>query len=124
MNNNGIRFTFTPEYSINFPSILRFINSTSIDDMLIVEDLVNDILLSTILPPPQQSENIKKKITKEQFNRLERGYSTKECSICLEPNEESVRLPCGHFFHEDCISVWLLERCSECPLCKYDCSKI
>ncbi len=41
------------------------------------------------------------------------------CAICLETDKEvSVKVRCGHIFHEKCISVW--SRINPvCPLCRY-----
>ena len=50
-------------------------------------------------------------------------HSPEMCSICLDeysPDEMVAELPCGHIFHSDCISKWLTERSSTCPLCKTD----
>jgi hypothetical protein len=63
-----------------------------------------------------------KTLSKETLNSFPKGYSDKPCSICMETNNESVKLPCGHCFHEGCISKWLLERSVYCPMCKYDCT--
>jgi Ring finger domain len=44
------------------------------------------------------------------------------CSICLgeyEDGEKLVRLPCGHIYHEDCVSSWTTNH-TRCPLCNYD----
>lgn len=44
------------------------------------------------------------------------------CSICLceyENSDSLVRLPCGHVFHEDCISSWT-DHNTRCPLCNFD----
>lgn len=30
---------------------------------------------------------------------------------------EVLQLPCGHAYHRDCISCWLLHRSTRCPLC-------
>lgn len=50
--------------------------------------------------------------------------SAGECIICLEdyiPGVSKVmRLPCGHEFHADCISRWLVFTKRTCPICKQD----
>ena len=51
------------------------------------------------------------------------GCEEETCSICLdeyEPVDKCRCLPCGHKFHSGCISKWLTERSSTCPLCKTD----
>lgn len=45
------------------------------------------------------------------------------CSICIEEYIEDDRvrvLSCGHFFHSDCIKLWLVERHAVCPMCKVE----
>ncbi|KAJ2500216.1 hypothetical protein GGH96_002909 [Coemansia sp. RSA 1972] len=46
------------------------------------------------------------------------------CSICLSDivrGEELVSLiPCNHQFHIDCVSQWLMQKSTKCPLCKAD----
>lgn len=44
------------------------------------------------------------------------------CSVCylpLDDGSRSVRLPCGHWFHLDCISQWLHTHAT-CPNCRID----
>lgn len=44
------------------------------------------------------------------------------CSICLgeyEDDEKLIKLPCGHVYHEECISSWCTNH-TRCPLCNYD----
>ncbi|RFU34045.1 hypothetical protein B7463_g2316, partial [Scytalidium lignicola] len=47
-----------------------------------------------------------------------------ECVVCLEeyiPGVSRVMsLPCGHEFHVDCITPWLITRRRTCPICKGD----
>jgi len=47
-----------------------------------------------------------------------------ECVVCLEEYVDGVSrvmsLPCGHEFHEDCITPWLTTRRRTCPICKGD----
>ena len=45
------------------------------------------------------------------------------CPICLDEYKEgeNVRqLSCDHVYHLSCIDPWLLEKSSQCPLCKTD----
>mmetsp|Transcript_44642 Transcript_44642/g.123731 ORF Transcript_44642/g.123731 Transcript_44642/m.123731 type:complete len:240 (-) Transcript_44642:156-875(-) len=40
------------------------------------------------------------------------------CSVCLEPLASGcAKLPCGHFFHQDCALPWLALR-GTCPMCR------
>ncbi|KAK4232303.1 hypothetical protein QBC38DRAFT_463722 [Podospora fimiseda] len=47
-----------------------------------------------------------------------------DCVICLEEYIAGVsrvmRLPCGHEFHKECITPWLILRRRTCPICKGD----
>ncbi|KZM19664.1 zinc ion binding [Ascochyta rabiei] len=52
------------------------------------------------------------------------GGRQKECVVCLEEYVDGVSqvmsLPCGHEFHVDCITPWLVTRRRTCPICKGD----
>lgn len=54
--------------------------------------------------------------------------SSVECVVCLEdyvPHVSRVmRLPCGHEFHVDCITPWLVTKRRTCPICKGDVVKM
>ena len=48
-----------------------------------------------------------------------------QCAICLgefdnDEDDTIAILPCQHKFHTTCITPWLTERQSKCPLCKFD----
>jgi hypothetical protein len=45
-----------------------------------------------------------------------------ECSICLmeiNDGQNTILLPCGHMFHEDCVTKWLQIH-NTCPLCRFE----
>ncbi|KAF2747607.1 hypothetical protein M011DRAFT_467671 [Sporormia fimetaria CBS 119925] len=52
------------------------------------------------------------------------GGRQKECVVCLEDFVDGVSrvmsLPCGHEFHAECITPWLVTRRRTCPICKTD----
>ncbi|KAE8680983.1 Detected protein of unknown function [Hibiscus syriacus] len=46
------------------------------------------------------------------------------CSVCMESFEKSEeaarRVSCGHVYHHNCITGWLLNgNCNSCPICRY-----
>ena len=59
---------------------------------------------------------------------IEEGQPTlwmnQSCPICLDEYKEGedglVQLPCGHLYHPSCITPWLLNRSTCCPMCKID----
>jgi Ring finger domain len=54
----------------------------------------------------------------ENFDEVEED----QCAVCLgDFDDDSITvLPCDHKFHTSCITPWLTERQSKCPLCKFD----
>ncbi|KAK8503079.1 hypothetical protein V6N13_025839 [Hibiscus sabdariffa] len=57
-------------------------------------------------------------------------YATGNCSICMErfwPSEGSCasrQVSCGHVYHHDCITDWLLNASFySCPLCRHQISR-
>lgn len=71
---------------------------------------------SSEAPSPEKSK------TKAKPKRY-RGRQV-ECVVCLEEyvdgESKVMSLPCGHEFHADCITPWLVNRRRTCPICKGD----
>lgn len=90
--------------------------------MLIAEEEMEDIYLSLLMELVQRSDDTEK----VDLQRLERvtilDGSDNPCSICLEALSTGpvyvARLPCSHFYHEDCIVRWF-EKHVTCPLCRH-----
>ncbi|KIX06465.1 uncharacterized protein Z518_04441 [Rhinocladiella mackenziei CBS 650.93] len=60
-----------------------------------------------------------------KFTRRKRYASRQvECVVCLEEyidgESQVMSLPCGHEFHAECITPWLVTRRRTCPICKGD----
>jgi len=48
--------------------------------------------------------------------------ANQSCSVCLETfkiGDEAKRMPCSHFYCDDCLADWLLKNCT-CPMCRYE----
>lgn len=67
------------------------------------------------------------RITVNEFNLSEiskeiSSSSENNCSVCkdnFEFGNIGLKLPCKHFFHEECIMPWLKER-NSCPTCRFE----
>ncbi|KAG5889135.1 hypothetical protein JTB14_016242 [Gonioctena quinquepunctata] len=45
-----------------------------------------------------------------------------QCPVCLKEHvkgEYAKKLPCGHLYHNDCITPWL-SKTNSCPLCRHE----
>lgn len=91
-----------------------------------ITSLANRVAMSSMqtyeakpIPADESSiENLEKVIFGEEGMREQQQTS---CVICMEDFEDGVqvsRLPCLHFYHEDCIGQWL-KTSHLCPLCRY-----
>ncbi|KAL0471481.1 hypothetical protein QR685DRAFT_204544 [Neurospora intermedia] len=74
---------------------------------------------SNAAPPATQAaiENLPKKILDEQMIGPE---GKAECTICIDDmykGEEVTVLPCKHWFHGECVTLWLKEH-NTCPICR------
>lgn len=65
-------------------------------------------------PPPTEKVRKQKRYRGRQV----------ECVVCLEEyvdgESKVMSLPCGHEFHAECITPWLVNRRRTCPICKGD----
>ncbi|KAI1803679.1 hypothetical protein F4811DRAFT_322659 [Daldinia bambusicola] len=89
----------------------------SADDLLQVE---------SSLPTPKPSSHPEHEKRNAQHASQWKKYMGRqvECVVCLEEYVDGVSqvmsLPCGHEFHVDCITPWLITRRRTCPICKGD----
>lgn len=71
--------------------------------------------------PPPASEAAIESLPQKKVDESMMGNEGKaECSICMdsvELKEEVTVLPCSHWFHGPCITVWLREH-NTCPHCR------
>lgn len=64
----------------------------------------------------EQMKNNMDKLTKSQINVFGEDESGL-CPICIA-NKVDMRLPCSHFFCNECIKAWMGKN-ESCPLCRY-----
>eukprot|EP00929_Paragymnodinium_shiwhaense_P000891 TRINITY_DN101098_c0_g1_i1.p1 TRINITY_DN101098_c0_g1~~TRINITY_DN101098_c0_g1_i1.p1 ORF type:complete len:576 (+),score=112.48 TRINITY_DN101098_c0_g1_i1:235-1962(+) len=79
------------------------------------------LLLDEASSAPAASSSEKKERVEKSMSRVSVEACLGEtCTVCLlafEENDIVAKLPCQHHFHRECISKWLTERRSACPLC-------
>lgn len=75
--------------------------------------------------PPTSKEVISKlkdrKMSGEELLELKKTNSI-DCSVCkdeFDENSDLLNLPCGHYFHGDCLKPWLEQR-NSCPTCRFE----
>ncbi|ORY65014.1 uncharacterized protein BCR38DRAFT_408759 [Pseudomassariella vexata] len=71
-------------------------------------------------PPPASPETIAK-LPRKKLDEQMLGPELKgECTICIDEmhvEDEVIVLPCKHWFHEACVTLWLKEH-NTCPICR------
>lgn len=71
-------------------------------------------------PPPATEETIAK-LPRKKLDREMLGCDPKaECTICIDDlslGDEVLVLPCKHWFHDECVVLWLKEH-NTCPICR------
>lgn len=70
---------------------------------------------------PPASEDALSKMVRKPVDAEMLGTDDKtECSICIDEmkiGDTAMFLPCKHWFHEDCVVLWLKEH-NTCPICR------
>lgn len=70
--------------------------------------------------PPASEEGLKKLERKPVDKEMLENQDKTECSICIDDISEgdmALFLPCKHWFHEQCVVLWLKEH-NTCPICR------
>ncbi|EKJ70695.1 hypothetical protein FPSE_09205 [Fusarium pseudograminearum CS3096] len=70
--------------------------------------------------PPATDEALRN-LERKPVNKQMLGSEGKaECTICIDEMKEgdmATFLPCSHWFHEECVTLWLKEH-NTCPICR------
>lgn len=85
----------------------------------VISQLIDQNARGTAPPPaaPSAIQSLpKKKVDQDMLG----SEGKAECSICMDPVElgtEVTELPCKHWFHYNCIEMWLSQH-NTCPHCR------
>mmetsp|Transcript_16079 Transcript_16079/g.30371 ORF Transcript_16079/g.30371 Transcript_16079/m.30371 type:complete len:336 (-) Transcript_16079:2326-3333(-) len=86
-------------------------------------DTDQDVYLNSSSCPPASNDVIQNLPCVEISEEDLREECNRECCICFYEHKvgdvQVARLPCGHLFHQKCISDWLTKKCT-CPICRYE----
>lgn len=85
----------------------------------IISQMMESNPMSNAAPPASQAAI--EKLERKNLDQKMLGTDDKvECTICMDDlslGDEATVLPCRHFFHGDCVSIWLKEH-NTCPICR------
>ena len=107
---------FMDNFASNFTS--NFFNPMA---RIVFTNTMNDQNQHMGSPPASK----KSKMAKEYCKKDEKDPSKFEhptCSVCLmdiQDGEDTILVPCGHMFHEGCITQWLNIH-NSCPVCRFE----
>jgi hypothetical protein len=86
-----------------------------------VDGLITDMWVRKLkLGAPPASESVVSELPVLKISSDHNEFS--ECPICQETwiiGEDAKLLPCKHYFHENCIGMWLGTR-NSCPICRFE----
>ena len=110
-------FPFSSSRTLNLPRGLN-----SLTDLL---QMISHFYNATMA----QQEDVKivlkpealQSIPKIKYDDVKNEISDITCTICqcdYEDGETLMKLPCDHFFHETCVSIWLGQQSHVCPICR------
>lgn len=109
--------------------ILNLINpgNAALGDAVYSQEALDQIITNLMEANPQS--NAAPPATEQALRDLDRravtsemltGESSTDCTICIEELKEgdmAAFLPCKHWFHADCVVLWLKEH-NTCPICR------
>ncbi|CAH0001306.1 unnamed protein product [Clonostachys byssicola] len=119
----------SPQFLRGLQDILGLLNPANAmaGDAVYSQEALDRIISQLMEANPQS--NAAPPASEEALNKLDRRSVDKEmlsrdskteCSICiddLKEGEKAIFLPCKHWFHEDCVVLWLKEH-NTCPICR------
>ncbi|KAK8080731.1 hypothetical protein PG997_008549 [Apiospora hydei] len=118
---------------MDFPAILHHLFSTVLNPNAVHGDAVYsqealDRIITNLMEanpqsnaPPPASEDTIAKLPRKKLDEKMLGPELKgECTICIDDvgmGDEVIVLPCKHWFHDECVVLWLKEH-NTCPICR------
>ncbi|OPB38001.1 hypothetical protein A0O28_0011050 [Trichoderma guizhouense] len=119
----------TPGFARGLQEILNLFNPAHAiaGDAVYSQEALDQIITNLMEAHPQS--NAAPPASNEALANLDRkpvdasmleGESKTECTICIDDmkvGDPAAFLPCKHWFHEECVTLWLKEH-NTCPVCR------
>ncbi|KAK7958130.1 hypothetical protein PG996_010426 [Apiospora saccharicola] len=118
---------------MDFPAMLHHLFSTVLNPNVAHGDAVYtqeglDRIITDLMEanpqsnaPPPASEDTISRLPRKKLDEQMLGPELKgECTICIDDvglGDEVIVLPCKHWFHDECVVLWLKEH-NTCPICR------
>ncbi len=123
--NNSRNLSISPINSRYIPSY-RSNNILSTTNNYDILSSLKDVKIGLISKDLLEKSNISRKIYENKIYENKKEQIEKPdldvCIICqdnIEENDIIRTIECSHFFHINCIDIWLVEN-KKCPMCKFE----
>jgi len=86
-----------------------------------MDDVLNQLLQVQGRAKPRTSETFIKNLKEIEVTNDDSSDHTEGCAVCKDCFEKKQivhKLPCGHFYHRDCILPWIRKH-NTCPVCRH-----
>ena len=76
------------------------------------------LIIPQNMPPFHTEENLNMELLNDdQLKEL----NITDCTICFENiNNNAIKTPCNHYFHQKCLDEWIVKNINNCPICRFE----
>ncbi|KAE8669169.1 Detected protein of unknown function [Hibiscus syriacus] len=121
-NNNSLK-TPCPTYQFDLDDAITMPENASV----ITPFLSHQFDLDEAITMPENTQARQQELAGLVSDMPAVNHAAGSCSVCMESFEKSKgtarRVSCGHVYHHNCITGWLLNgNSNSCPLCRHEIS--
>jgi hypothetical protein len=116
---NGVHSRIAEYYMIDGSVYIqtRTFDGLVLDQIFVNGECINAFSYMTRTDPTSYGLRSMPKTGLENYKKIKKGGSYKDCGICTEVCSKQMVHTCGNVFHKNCITKWY-ETNPTCPFCR------